>query len=240
MAMDTTTQALADNYANQYHIPAPIFSSLINQESGGHQFDANGNVIRGTSGEYGIMQLMPNTASALGVTDPTDLNQNLKGGATLLNQLYNHFGDWTKTLEAYNAGQPKVDAGNVPSQSVAYANTILTNAGYPTTTSTPLSVTGQPLNNDPAGAGFGTDKPQPGASYTDANGTTIAGTAIGDQGHGSSASVSGGPGKDTSFFGLDLKNVGLFTVGMVVLAVGLAVSVMTTKAGQGALKVAAL
>jgi membrane-bound lytic murein transglycosylase F len=63
-------------------------------------------------GAYGLMQLMPNTATALGIEDYTDPAQNIKGGILMLNwideQLLNSIPDSTErikfTLAAYNIG----------------------------------------------------------------------------------------------------------------------------------------
>jgi membrane-bound lytic murein transglycosylase F len=63
-------------------------------------------------GAYGLMQLMPNTATALGIEDYTDPAQNIKGGILMLNwideQLQNSIPDSTErikfTLAAYNIG----------------------------------------------------------------------------------------------------------------------------------------
>jgi soluble lytic murein transglycosylase-like protein len=53
----------------------------------------------------GIMQLMPGTASALGVADAFDPRQNIMGGAKYLSQLLARFdGDVRLAVAAYNAG----------------------------------------------------------------------------------------------------------------------------------------
>ena len=69
-----------------------------------------------SSGAVGIMQLMPGTASYLGVTDAYDPYQNIMGGAKLLSQLSSHYqGDLSLTLAAYNAGSGAVDKyGGIP------------------------------------------------------------------------------------------------------------------------------
>jgi soluble lytic murein transglycosylase-like protein len=61
-------------------------------------------------GAMGLMQLMPFTASAMGVLDPFDARQNVLGGARFLRVLANHFGgDLVRTIAAYNAGQGAVE-----------------------------------------------------------------------------------------------------------------------------------
>ena len=67
-------------------------------------------------GAVGLMQLMPETAAKMGVTDPFDPRQNVLGGVRLLRILANRFdGDTTLTLAAYNAGEAAVlKYGGVP------------------------------------------------------------------------------------------------------------------------------
>lgn len=60
-------------------------------------------------GAQGLMQLMPGTASDMGVTDAFDASQNIAGGAKYLAQLLKDFnGDATLAAAAYNAGEGAV------------------------------------------------------------------------------------------------------------------------------------
>jgi len=81
-----------------------------------------------SAGAIGLTQLMPGTAAGLGV-DPWDPEQNLRGGARYLAQMFNKYGNWQQALQAYNAGPGNVDSGNVPQSTLDYANKILREAG---------------------------------------------------------------------------------------------------------------
>lgn len=93
------------NGAGQRHQIDPDFiNSVIRAESGFHQ-----NAVS-RKGAQGLMQLMPGTASELGVANPFDPNANVEGGTKYLRTLlekYNY--DPVKALAAYNAGSRQVD-----------------------------------------------------------------------------------------------------------------------------------
>lgn len=60
------------------------------------------------AGAVGIMQLMPGTASDLGVANPCDREANVRAGLRYLKSLYDEFGDPLLMLAAYNAGPNSV------------------------------------------------------------------------------------------------------------------------------------
>jgi hypothetical protein len=107
MATALTRQGLNEvvSGAGQRHQIDPDFiNSVIRAESGFHQ-----NAVS-KKGAQGLMQLMPGTASQLGVTNAFDPHANVEGGTKYLRELlekYNY--DVPKALAAYNAGPKRVD-----------------------------------------------------------------------------------------------------------------------------------
>jgi soluble lytic murein transglycosylase-like protein len=67
-------------------------------------------------GAQGLMQLMPRTASELGVQNTFDARDNVEGGARYLRELLERYDfDLIKALAAYNAGPQRVEQyGGVP------------------------------------------------------------------------------------------------------------------------------
>jgi soluble lytic murein transglycosylase-like protein len=96
--------------AARYNLDPAVLHGLIQQESG---FDPNS---RSSAGALGLTQLMPGTASSLGVANPLDPVESIEGGARYLSQMMSQFGGNTEeALAAYNAGPGAVSQyGGVP------------------------------------------------------------------------------------------------------------------------------
>lgn len=95
--------------AREEGVDESLVRAVVQAESGG-----NPNAVS-PKGAMGLMQLMPRTAEAMGVSNPFDPEQNLRGGVRLLKGLLNEFGDVRLALAAYNAGGPAVrQYGGVP------------------------------------------------------------------------------------------------------------------------------
>lgn len=101
-----TPEELAVQAAKKYLLPDSFVRSVMKAESG---FQANA---VSPKGAIGLMQLMPDTARALGV-DPRDPNQNAEGGAQYLRELLARYesdpNQVLLALAAYNAGPGAVD-----------------------------------------------------------------------------------------------------------------------------------
>jgi Transglycosylase SLT domain len=93
-----------------YRLDPDLVNSVIRAESGFNVHAVS------PKGAQGLMQLMPQTASELGVRNAFDPQANVEGGTRYLRELLERYDfDLVKALAAYNAGPQRVEHyGGVP------------------------------------------------------------------------------------------------------------------------------
>jgi soluble lytic murein transglycosylase-like protein len=95
---------VVDDASAAYHLDPDLVNSVIHAESGFNSRAVSPN------GARGLMQLMPATASQLGVDDAFDPQANVEGGSHYLRELLERYNfDLVKALAAYNAGPGRVE-----------------------------------------------------------------------------------------------------------------------------------
>jgi|GraSoi2013_115cm_1033766.scaffolds.fasta_scaffold24119_2 hypothetical protein len=124
-----TASATAENRGvPQQHVNPVDLNQVVSAASGRYRLDPDlvNSVIRAESGfnvravsrkgAQGLMQLMPGTASKLGVPNAFDPEANVEGGTKYLRELLERYNfDLVKALAAYNAGPVRVEQyGGVP------------------------------------------------------------------------------------------------------------------------------
>ena len=102
--------AMVRRYAQEHAFDWRLVAAQIYQES---HFDPRR---KSWAGASGLFQLMPATARGLGVDDPTDPEQSIRGGLEYMQKLHDHYGDvpdgierYRFALAAYNSGSGHID-----------------------------------------------------------------------------------------------------------------------------------
>lgn len=114
---------LIHEMALAYSVPPALVKAVIAAESAFNPSAVS------RKGAQGLMQLMPQTAAGLGVRDPLEPSQNVRGGTNYLREMIDRYGDLTRALAAYNAGPAAVDHyGGIPPyrETRAYVERVLT------------------------------------------------------------------------------------------------------------------
>lgn len=100
-------QPIVFDAADRYRVDPAMINAIIMAESGYNPYAVS------EKGAVGLMQLMPATASEMGVEDRLDPTHNIYGGVRYYKKLLNMFeGDIFLALSAYNAGIEKVKKYN--------------------------------------------------------------------------------------------------------------------------------
>src|SRR3954447_23542238 len=107
---DEGLEPMIARHSDAQNLDPKLVRALIQAESG-YNVKAVSN-----KGAIGLMQLMPDTASELNISNPYDPDQNIKGGTMYLRQMLDHFaGKVELAIAAYNAGPGAVEKhGGIP------------------------------------------------------------------------------------------------------------------------------
>lgn len=102
--------SLIEYWATVQDMPWLLIKAVCRQESGMNPLAVS------PCGAQGLMQLMPDTAKGLGISNSFDPDSNLRGGISYLKDQYKHFPEiinpddrWDFALAAYNAGRGNIN-----------------------------------------------------------------------------------------------------------------------------------
>lgn len=132
--------------ANRYGVPDRLVTAVIRAESGFNPRAVS------RKGAQGLMQLMPATASGLGVRNSFDPRENIHGGVRHLRALIDRFpGNLPLAIAAYNAGEKAVlTYGGIPPypETQDYVDKVMRFYGVPPSGGTPPTQIFQTISRD--------------------------------------------------------------------------------------------
>lgn len=104
-----------EKYSNMYNVDSNLIYAIIKQES---NFDPN---VVSSAGAMGLMQLMDFNCKSYGVTNPLDIEQNIKGGIMHIKEYLNMYdGNVEMALMAYNGGPGTMERRGVSNSNDLY------------------------------------------------------------------------------------------------------------------------
>ncbi len=104
LPVERNFESIVQEAGQRYRVDPGLIRAVIQTESGGNPLAVS------RAGAQGLMQLMPETAAELGVTNPFEPTQNIMGGTSYLRRLLDRYrGDVKLALAAYNWGMGNLE-----------------------------------------------------------------------------------------------------------------------------------
>jgi len=124
--------------AARFQVPDRWVRAVMQQESGGQLYGADGSLTTSSAGAMGLMQVMPETYDGLrqryGLgSDPYNPHDNILAGTAYIREMYDRFGA-PGFLAAYNAGPDRLDAylsdgTPLPEETISYLASVAPQLG---------------------------------------------------------------------------------------------------------------
>lgn len=134
--------------AYRFQVPERWVREVMQQESGGRLYDADGYPITSSAGAMGLMQVMPQTFDILRTryglgSDPYEPHNNILAGTAYIREMYDRYGT-PGFLAAYDAGPNRVDAylsdgSPLPDETINYLSSVAPRLGNEIAMTGPLA-----------------------------------------------------------------------------------------------------